>query len=68
MNLDRIVLSFAGVMVLVSVALTQYVSHWFALLTIFIGLNLFQAGFSRKCPAAMIFKRLFGVKAGCAFE
>ncbi|WP_297371136.1 DUF2892 domain-containing protein [Acidocella sp.] len=68
MNLDRAVLSFAGFMVLVSVALTQYVSHWFVLFTIFIGLNLLQTGFTRKCPAAMIFKRLFGVKSGCAFE
>jgi hypothetical protein len=67
MNLDRAVFSFAGFMVLVSVALTSYVSHWFVLLTLFIGLNLFQTGFTGKCPAAMILQK-FGVKPGCAFK
>ena len=66
MNLDRAVLAFAGVMILVSVALTQLVSPWWWLLTAFVGLNLLQASITGFCPAAMLFRRL-GVKSGPAF-
>lgn len=66
MSLDRSVLAFAGVMVLVSVALTLSVSPLFVWLTVFIGLNLLQSAFTGFCPAATIF-RWFGVKPGCAF-
>lgn len=52
-------------MVLVSVALTWWVSPHFVWLTVFIGLNLFQSAFTGFCPAASIFKKL-GVKPGCA--
>lgn len=67
MNLDRLVLSFAGVMVLISVALTYFLSPWWLLLTVFVGLNLFQAGITGFCPAAIIFKK-FGVSPGHAFR
>ncbi len=67
MNIDKAVLMFAGVMVLVSLALTYWVSPWFQLLTAFVGLNLLQAGVTGFCPAAMIFKRL-GCSAGHAFR
>lgn len=66
MSLDRSVLAFAGVMVLVSLALTQWVSPYFVWFTVFIGANLIQSAFTGFCPAAMIFKA-FGVKPGCAF-
>ncbi len=58
MTLDRAVQAFAGVMILISVALTQFVSPWFWLLTAFIGLNLFQSAFTGFCPAAMIMRKL----------
>lgn len=67
MNLDRAVLAFAGVMTLISVALTQLVSPWFFLFTVFIGLNLLQSAFTGFCPAAIVFKKL-GVSSGCAFR
>ena len=67
MALDRVVLAFAGFMVLVSVALGVYVSPYWHLLTVFIGLNLMQSSFTGFCPAAMIFKK-FGVKPGSAFN
>lgn len=67
MTLDRSVMLFAGVMVLLSVVLTAYVSSLFVWFTVFIGLNLIQASFTGFCPAARIFKA-FGIKAGCAFE
>lgn len=67
MNLDRAVFAFAGVMTLLSVALTQFVSPWFFLFTVFIGLNLLQSAFTGFCPAAIIFKKL-GLASGCAFR
>ncbi len=67
MNLDKAVMRFAGIMVLVSVALTHFVSPYWALFTLFIGLNLLQASFTGFCPAAIVFNKL-GVKSGCAFK
>lgn len=67
MNLDRAVLAFAGVMILISVALTQLVSPWWWLFTAFIGLNMLQASFTGFCPVAMLFRRL-GISSGCAFR
>lgn len=67
MTLDKAVLSFAGFMVLVSLVLTLVFSEWWLLLTAFVGVNLFQTGFTGFCPAAKIFKKL-GVKPGAAFE
>jgi hypothetical protein len=67
MTLDRAVLLFAGIMVLVSLALGYYVSREWYLLTAFVGLNLIQASFTGFCPAAIIFKKL-GVKTGEAFR
>jgi hypothetical protein len=67
MSIDNAVLSFAGLMVLLSLALGIYVSQYWFLLTAFAGLNMLQAGFTGFCPAAMIFKRL-GLRSGCAFK
>jgi uncharacterized membrane protein len=67
MTLDRSVLLFAGLMVLLSVVLTAYVSGYFVWFTVFIGLNLIQSSFTGFCPAAMVFKAL-GAKEGCAFR
>ena len=67
MSIDTAVLRFAGVMVLLSVVLTVYVSPLFVWFTVFIGLNLVQSSFTGFCPAAMVF-RAFGVKKGCAFK
>jgi hypothetical protein len=66
MSLDRSVLAFAGIMVLLSVVLTAFVSPLFVWLTVFVGLNMLQSAFTGFCPAAMIFRKL-GVKPGCAF-
>ena len=66
MSLDRSVLAFAGIMVLLSVVLTAFVSPLFVWLTVFVGLNLLQSAFTGFCPAAMVFRKL-GVKPGSAF-
>ncbi|MCO5158498.1 MAG: DUF2892 domain-containing protein [Aquamicrobium sp.] len=65
MTLERSVLAFAGVMVLVSVALTVWVSPYFIWLTVFVGLNMFQSAFTGFCPAAAVLKRL-GFKPACS--
>jgi hypothetical protein len=71
MSLERAVMMFAGIMVLVSIALTQLVSPWFWLLTAFVGLNMLQTSFTGFCPAAMILRKL-GVgrdaAPGCNFR
>jgi len=66
MTIDRAAMAFAGLVVLVSLALAQIQSPLWLLLTAFVGLNLIQASFTGFCPAAMVFKQL-GVKAGKAF-
>ena len=66
MNIDRAVMAFAGLVVLVSLALAETQSPLWLLLTAVVGLNLIQASFTGFCPAAIVFKRL-GVKAGNAF-
>ena len=67
MNIDKAVLAFAGLMVLVSIALAHYVSPYWLWLTVFVGLNLLQASVTGFCPAAKIFKAL-GAKEGSAFR
>jgi hypothetical protein len=65
-TLDRSVLAFAGCMVLLSVALSAWVSSHFVWLTVFIGLNLIQSAFTGFCPAATAFRKL-GIRPGTAF-
>lgn len=66
-SIDRIVLAFAGTVVLASLALGLWASPWWFLLTGFVGLNLVQSAFTGFCPLAIVLKRL-GVRAGAAFE
>ena len=60
MSLEQAVTAFAGVMILISVALTQLVSPWWWLLTAFVGVNLLQSAFTGFCPAAIVLRRVFG--------
>lgn len=57
-SIERGVAAFAGIMVLVSVALTQWVHPAFMWLTVFVGANLFQQAFTGFCPAAIVMRRL----------
>jgi Zn-dependent protease len=67
MCIDRVVLAFAGTVILLSLALSQWHSPYWLLLTAFVGLNLLQSAFNGFCPLAIVLKRL-GVKPGSAFE
>jgi hypothetical protein len=67
MNIDKMVMAFAGCVVLASVALGLLVHRYWFGLTVFAGVNLLQAAFTGFCPAAMVFKR-FGARPGQAFR
>lgn len=67
MNIDRIVLAFAGSVVVLSVVLAHFLSPWWLLLTLFVGPNLLQSAFTGFCPLALILRRA-GVKSGNAFD
>ncbi len=66
MSIDRIVLAFAGFMILASLLLGLYVSPYWFWFTAFVGANLFQSAFTGLCPLAAILRRL-GVQRGAAF-
>lgn len=67
MNIDRTVMAFAGLVILLSLALSQVHSPMWLWLTAFVGLNLFQAAFTGFCPLAIVLKK-FGLDAGAAFK
>ncbi|MFC1498025.1 DUF2892 domain-containing protein [Verrucomicrobiota bacterium] len=51
----------AGIFILSSLALGTWVHHYWYFFTVFVGLNLFQFGFTGFCPMALILKKA-GVK------
>lgn len=62
MSLNAALRLMAGVVILVSLGLGTYIHpNWF-FLTGFVGLNLFQSGFTKWCPAVFIFQKI-GLKA-----
>ncbi len=61
MNVERWLRLIAGTFVLLSLALGHWVNGYFYLFTAFVGLNLFQSGFSDWCPM-MWFLKVLGVK------
>ncbi|MCF6212086.1 Rhodanese-related sulfurtransferase [hydrothermal vent metagenome] len=66
MSIDRIVLAFAGVVILTSLGLSQVHSANWLWLTAFVGANLFQSSFTGFCPLASLLKAV-GAKPGQAF-
>jgi hypothetical protein len=63
MTIDRLIRIFAGLFVLVSLALGApasplFVNSWFLAFTAFVGLNLFQFGFTNVCPLGIVLKKL----------
>lgn len=67
MSIDRIVMAFAGSVILVSLVLSHYHSVYWLWLAAFVGVNLLQSAFTGFCPLAMILKS-FGAKPGQAFN
>jgi hypothetical protein len=67
MTIDRLVMMFAGTMILVSLALSQLHHIYWLFLTAFVGANLLQASITGFCPLAKILKAL-GSRPGQAFS
>lgn len=65
MTNERALRIMAGCVVLLSAALTYFLSPWWLLLTAFVGLNLLQSGFTNWCPAMWIFDKI-GLPRCCA--
>ena len=63
MTVERYIRVIAGLFILVSLALgieqsPIFVSPWFLAFTAFVGLNLFQFGFSNMCPMGFFLRKL----------
>lgn len=59
--IDRILRGMAGTFIILSLVLAVYVSKWWLLFTLFVGLNLLQSAFTNWCPMMSILKKM-GVK------
>lgn len=68
MTVERGLRLMAGVMVLLSIALTYYVSHYWMWLTVFIGLNLLQSAFTNWCPAMAILRAMGLKDSACSIQ
>ncbi|WP_025917560.1 DUF2892 domain-containing protein [Herminiimonas sp. CN] len=63
MNTNRMVRIFAGIFILLSLALgvpesPLFVSKYFLWFTVFVGANLLQSGFTQFCPLEIFLKKL----------
>lgn len=67
MNIDRIVMAFAGTVILAGLALSQLYSMTWLWLPAFVGANMLQAAFTGFCPLAIVLKKA-GARPGCAFN
>ncbi|MEY4436476.1 MAG: hypothetical protein RLY41_1247 [Pseudomonadota bacterium] len=70
MTVERYIRIFAGLFIMVSLALgieqsPVFVSPWALAFTAFVGVNLFQFGFTNFCPMGVILRKL-GVPDGAA--
>ena len=68
MNTNRMVRLFAGIFVLLSLALgvsesPVFVSRMFLWFTVFVGANLLQSSFTQFCPLEIMLKKI-GVREG----
>ena len=66
MTIDRAVVGFTGILVLVGLGLGMYVNPYWYVLSAFVGGNLMQSAITGFCPFAETFRRI-GLKPGTAF-
>lgn len=67
MSVDRLVLAFAGTFIIASIVLSHFHHPYWLFFTLFVGLNLLQAAFTKFCPLA-IFLKMAGNRPGQAFD
>jgi hypothetical protein len=58
MTVERALRLIAGSFILLSLALGHYLSPYWYLFTAFVGLNLFQSGFTNWCPMMTLLRKL----------
>lgn len=65
MTVENAVRVVAGSMVLISLALTLFVSQWWQLLTAFVGVNLIQSALTGFCPAEIFLRKIMKKDESC---
>jgi len=68
MSIERLVLAFAGIFILISLILSRLFSPYWLLFTAFVGANLLQSAFTGFCPLAKILKALGAKPSGKTFK
>ncbi|HUL54308.1 MAG TPA: DUF2892 domain-containing protein [Opitutaceae bacterium] len=58
MKLESCIRILAGSLVLASVTLAHFVSPWWLLLAVFVGVNLIQSALTGFCPAEIVLRKL----------
>ncbi|CAF0701671.1 YgaP-like transmembrane domain [Candidatus Methylacidithermus pantelleriae] len=67
MKMENIIRVLAGTLVLLSLALSLWLSRWWLLLALFVALNLIQSAFTGFCLAEKILRRLgLGSEGTCS--
>ena len=57
MTVNEWLRAIAGVFVLISIGLGHWVSPYYFLFTVFVGVNLLQSAFTRWCPMMSILRK-----------
>ncbi len=57
MTVDKMLRAIAGVFVIASVLLAQFVDPRFLWFTLFVGANLLQSGFTNWCPMMWVLRK-----------
>jgi hypothetical protein len=65
MTIERALRLIGGGFVVLSLALGYWVSPWWYLFTAFVGLNLFQSGFTNWCPMVAILQKAGLPRTAC---
>jgi hypothetical protein len=65
MTIERALRLIGGGFVMLSLALGYWVSPWWYLFTAFVGLNLFQSGFTNWCPMVAILEKAGLPRTAC---
>ncbi|MFA4987046.1 MAG: DUF2892 domain-containing protein [Candidatus Brocadiia bacterium] len=66
MLVDNYIHIFAGVLSVAGVGLGYFISPWYFLIPVFVGLNLLQYGFTDFCPMGVLLRRVCGVEGNRA--
>ena len=63
--LERVLFALAGSITLLSASLAAFISPWFLVLAVFVGLNQWLFAGLGSCPASLLLERAGGFERGC---